>query len=159
MGALDDQHVHPDQLTLASSTCNARAVKSGVVYNRDDATLRVPPAVAIRHLVSGHVEGTLMARFGSGGCGGAVGVDDGAGGEDPGIEELDAAGAGGAKQRLAASLDDRAGADPVLVEQAGRGEGVGQLAGAPDEDVAAFGLLQSADLVEQVCALRGALGA
>jgi hypothetical protein len=31
-----------------------------------------------------------------------------------------------------------------------RPAGVGQLAGAPDEDVAAFGLLQSADLVEQV---------
>ena len=71
-------------------------------------------------------------------------MDDGAGGEDLGVEELDGAGAGGAEQGLAASLDDRGGADPVLVEQAGRGEGVGQLAGAPDDDVAAFGLLQSA---------------
>jgi hypothetical protein len=52
-------------------------------------------------------------------------VDDGAGGEGLGVEELDGAGAGGAKQGLAASLDDRRGADPVLVEQAGRGEGVG----------------------------------
>jgi hypothetical protein len=77
-------------------------------------------------------------------------VDDGAGGEDLGVEELDGAGARGAKQRLAASLDDRRRADPVLVEQAAGGEGVGQLAGAPDENVVAFGLLQSADLVEQV---------
>lgn len=67
-------------------------------------------------------------------------MDDGAGGKDLGVEELDGAGAGGAKQGLAASLDDGGGADPVLVEQVGRGEGVGQLAGAPDEEVAAFGL-------------------
>ena len=77
-------------------------------------------------------------------------MDDGAGGEGLGVEELDSACAFGAKQGLAASLDDGGGADPVLVEQVGRGEGVGQLAGAPDEDVAACGLLQSADLVEQV---------
>ena len=68
-------------------------------------------------------------------------MDDGAGGRDLGVEELDGAGAGGTKQGLAASLDDGAGADPVLVEQAGHGEGVGQLAGALDEEVAAFGLI------------------
>ena len=55
-----------------------------------------------------------------------------------------------AEQGLAASLDDGGGADPVLVEQAGRGEGVGQLAGPPGEDVAAFGLPESADVVERV---------
>src|SRR3954469_6403056 len=49
---------------------------------------------------------------GSGVWGGTVGVDDGAGGERLGVEKLDGAGAGGAKQRLAAALDDRGGADP-----------------------------------------------
>lgn len=57
-------------------------------------------------------------------------MDDGAGGKDLGVEELDGAGTGGAELGLSASLDDGGGADPVLVEQAGRGEGVGQLAGA-----------------------------
>jgi hypothetical protein len=47
-------------------------------------------------------------------------------------------------------LDDGNGADPVLVEQPGRGEGVGQLPGAPGDDVAAFGVLDLADLADQV---------
>jgi hypothetical protein len=83
------------------------------------------------------------------GFGVGVRVDDGAAGERFGVEEFDSASARGAKQGFAGSFDDGRGTDPVLVEQTGCGESVGELSDAPDEDVASFGLFQLHEVVNE----------
>src|SRR5688500_9511421 len=79
----------------------------------------------------------------------AVRVNDHAGVEDGGVGQCQRSGTVRPEQSLTLCLEHGADPDPVLVEQAGLAECVGEAAVPPDEDVATLLFLELGELSDQ----------